>query len=135
MPNLQVSADPPEDVVDTVSGQQRHKHVLQTNRQVPSQGPQSMEAFISSDVCTFCPVSMVIARPLGTRPAVLCFLTSRTDTTGIQTCPQDQLVENREERQLLPIWVQVISCDGFVLSGDATGSQSLTLMSFPNRFA
>lgn len=30
--NLQVSADPPEDVVDTVSGQQGDKHILQTDR-------------------------------------------------------------------------------------------------------
>lgn len=29
MTNLQVSTDPPEDVIDTVSGQQGHKHVLQ----------------------------------------------------------------------------------------------------------
>lgn len=35
---------------------------------------------------TFCPVSMVMARPFGTRPAVLCFFTSRTDTTGMHTC-------------------------------------------------
>lgn len=34
---------------------------------------------------TFWPVSMVMARPLGTNPAVLCFFTSRTDTTGIHT--------------------------------------------------
>lgn len=36
-------------------------------------------------VFTFCPVSVVIAKPLGTRPAVLCFFTSLTETTGIAT--------------------------------------------------
>lgn len=32
-PNLQVSADPPQDVVDAFSRQQRHEDVLQTERQ------------------------------------------------------------------------------------------------------
>lgn len=36
-------------------------------------------------VFTFRPVSVVIARPLGTRPAVLCFFTSLTETTGMAT--------------------------------------------------
>lgn len=41
---------------------------------------------LAGSVCaTFWPVSMVMARPLGTNPAVLCFFTSRTDTTGIHT--------------------------------------------------
>lgn len=31
--NLQVSTDSPEDVVDAVSGQQGHKHVLQRHRE------------------------------------------------------------------------------------------------------
>lgn len=34
---------------------------------------------------TFWPVSVVIAKPLGTSPAVLCFFTSLTETTGIAT--------------------------------------------------
>lgn len=34
---------------------------------------------------TFWLDSVVIASPLGTRPAVLCFFTSRTDTTGMAT--------------------------------------------------
>lgn len=37
------------------------------------------------DAFTFRPVSVVIARPLGTRPAVLCFFTSLTETTGMAT--------------------------------------------------
>lgn len=38
-----------------------------------------------TEVFTFCPVSVVIAKPLGTSPAVLCFFTSRTETTGMAT--------------------------------------------------
>lgn len=37
------------------------------------------------EVFTFWPVSVVIAKPLGTSPAVLCFFTSLTETTGIAT--------------------------------------------------
>lgn len=37
--DLQVGADPPEDVVDTVSGQQGHKHVLRT--ETKTEGGQS----------------------------------------------------------------------------------------------
>lgn len=37
------------------------------------------------EVFTFWPVSVVIAKPLGTRPAVLCFFTSLTVTTGMAT--------------------------------------------------
>ncbi len=34
---------------------------------------------------TFWLLSVVIAKPLGTRPAVLCFFTNRTDATGMAT--------------------------------------------------
>lgn len=91
-----MGANPPEDIIDAVSGQQGHKHVLQ------GQKPKTWTYVIGVDAryrcvgsftlgrwlkwtSTFCPVSMVMARPFGTRPAVLCFFTSRTDTTGIHT--------------------------------------------------
>lgn len=96
--NLQVSADPPEDIVDAVSGQQRHEDVLQTSTQRGysvnrKQFKSSSEVSQPDWFCgTFCPVSMVMARPFGTRPAVLCFFTSRTDTTGIQTFTKKTLL-------------------------------------------
>lgn len=86
--NLQVSADPPQDVVDAFSGQQRHKDVLRTGRQADGQTHRQDAGKTqrpTGSACTFWPVSMVMARPLGTNPAVLCFFTSRTDTTGMHT--------------------------------------------------
>lgn len=43
-----------------------------------------------AEVFTFRPVSMVMARPLGTRPAVLCFFTSLTDSTGTATWREEE---------------------------------------------
>lgn len=124
--DLQVGADPPEDVIDAVSGQQGHKHVLQ------GQKPKTWTYVTGVDArhrcvgsftlgrwlnwtSTFCPVSMVMARPFGTRPAVLCFFTSRTDTTGIHTWrvnvrTASLIFRLKKTTQILVFLVIFISC-------------------------
>lgn len=67
--------------------------IKQVQKHPPSANNNSSFKYNSLVLCrvlelsgTFCAVSMVIARPFGTRPAVLCFFTRRTETTGMQTC-------------------------------------------------
>lgn len=47
---------------------------------------------------TFWLVSVVIAKPLGTRPAVLCFFTNRTDATGMATWEARESGRKKKEK-------------------------------------